>query len=285
MLSPADIKQTSQAHFARDVVEASQEKPVCALFCRPADETSQTLLAAINARADGKKCQLVWLDAGKAPDLLQRLQVEALPALFAFREQKITDGFFGVLPPALLDEFFFRLTGEENSAASLLQQGRDALAAGDATGAADAFAQALARWPESPDALAGLAQAYIRNGSAAQAQALLDQSAADKNHPALAQIIAQLALAQTPAGDEEEFRAALARDEKNYRARYDLALALNARGEKEQAAAQLLAIIGADPGWDDNAAKNRLLEFFAAWGADDPATLAARRKLASLLFR
>ena len=36
--------------------------------------------------------------------------------------------------------------------------------------------------------------------------------------------------------------------------------------------------------WNDGAAKAQLLEFFEAWGAKDPATIAGRRKLASLLF-
>jgi putative thioredoxin len=40
-----------------------------------------------------------------------------------------------------------------------------------------------------------------------------------------------------------------------------------------------------DREWQDDGARRKLLEFFDAWGAKDPATLKGRRMLSSLLFR
>ena len=71
----------------------------------------------------------------------------------------------------------------------------------------------------------------------------------------------------------------------DHEARIDLAAALNAAGERAQAADALLEAIRRDRAWNDEAARKQLLKFFEAWGFDDPATLAARRKLSSLLFR
>ena len=67
-------------------------------------------------------------------------------------------------------------------------------------------------------------------------------------------------------------------------ARYDLASALNASGKREEAADALLDIIRRNRAWNDEAARKQLLKFFEAWGFDDPATAAARRKLSSILF-
>ena len=39
-----------------------------------------------------------------------------------------------------------------------------------------------------------------------------------------------------------------------------------------------------DRTWNDGAAKKQLLQFFEAWGLMDKTTLAARRKLSTLLF-
>ena len=64
----------------------------------------------------------------------------------------------------------------------------------------------------------------------------------------------------------------------------DLAKIENARGDRQKAADHLLAIIKADRGWNEDAARNQLLTFFEAWGMSDPATLSARRRLSSLLF-
>jgi putative thioredoxin len=36
--------------------------------------------------------------------------------------------------------------------------------------------------------------------------------------------------------------------------------------------------------WNEDAARLQLLKLFEAWGFDDPATIAARRKLSAVLF-
>ncbi|RUX87367.1 tetratricopeptide repeat protein, partial [Mesorhizobium sp. M2A.F.Ca.ET.040.01.1.1] len=58
----------------------------------------------------------------------------------------------------------------------------------------------------------------------------------------------------------------------------------NARGDRSAAADNLLAIVKADRSWNDDGARAQLLKLFEAWGMTDEATLAARRKLSSLLF-
>ena len=63
-----------------------------------------------------------------------------------------------------------------------------------------------------------------------------------------------------------------------------LAIALNAVGEREGAADQLLEVISANRNWNDGAARAQLLQFFEAWGMDDPATVTGRQKLSLLLF-
>ncbi|MGA8600406.1 MAG: tetratricopeptide repeat protein, partial [Beijerinckiaceae bacterium] len=59
---------------------------------------------------------------------------------------------------------------------------------------------------------------------------------------------------------------------------------LNANGRRDEAANRLLEIIKADRNWNDDGARKQLVQFFEAWGPMDPATLAARRKLSTLLF-
>ena len=76
----------------------------------------------------------------------------------------------------------------------------------------------------------------------------------------------------------------MAADPDDYQARYDLATALNAMDQREQAADALLEIIRRNRTWNEDAARLQLLKFFEAWGFDDPATMAARRKLSAMLF-
>ncbi len=83
----------------------------------------------------------------------------------------------------------------------------------------------------------------------------------------------------------ESYRARLKADPADHEARFALATAQAALGEREAAADELLDIIRRQPGWNEDAARLQLLKFFAAWGMDDPVTMAARRKLSALLFR
>ena len=73
-------------------------------------------------------------------------------------------------------------------------------------------------------------------------------------------------------------------DPTDLQARYDLATALNAISQREQAADALLEIIRRNRSWNEDAARLQLLKLFEAWGFEDPATMSARRKLSAVLF-
>ena len=77
---------------------------------------------------------------------------------------------------------------------------------------------------------------------------------------------------------------ALAANPDDHQARFDLAVALNAKGERDSAADELLEIIKRDRAWNDDAARKQLLQFFEAWGLMDQSTVAARRKLSAIWF-
>src|SRR5690606_37725361 len=97
---------------------------------------------------------------------------------------------------------------------------------------------------------------------------------------------ARIALAEQVAqlGDPAPLEKRLSESPGDHQARFDLALIQNARGEREAAADNLLAIVKADRSWNDDAARAKLLELFEAWGPSESVTLATRRKLSSFLF-
>src|SRR5262249_59034780 len=106
-------------------------------------------------------------------------------------------------------------------------------------------------------------------------------------NPAIASSISQLDLAeagQKASGQTQQLQARIDANPKDFEARYDLAVAQFAAGEREAAIDQLLAIFKANRGWNEEAARKQLLKFFEAMGPTDPVTLAGRRKLSSLMF-
>jgi putative thioredoxin len=85
-------------------------------------------------------------------------------------------------------------------------------------------------------------------------------------------------------GQSQELRARVEANPKDFEARFALAQALFAGGEREGGVDQLLEIIRLNRAWNEEAARKELVKFFEAMGPTDPLTLSARRRLSSLLF-
>ncbi|MDH3742771.1 MAG: tetratricopeptide repeat protein, partial [Hyphomicrobiales bacterium] len=97
---------------------------------------------------------------------------------------------------------------------------------------------------------------------------------------------AALELAETSVDTSEidGLTAKIEADEKDHQARFDLAMALNAAGEREQALDHLLTLYSLQRDWNDEAARKQLLVFFEAWGLTDELTVAGRKRLSSMMF-
>ena len=96
-----------------------------------------------------------------------------------------------------------------------------------------------------------------------------------------AAIISSLELADKTAGagDLGTLRTAVDANPKDPEARHDLALALYAADQREEAIDELLLILRRDRAWRDGAAKELLLKLFDLLGADDPLVPKARRRM------
>jgi putative thioredoxin len=187
--------------------------------------------------------------------------------------------------------FIERLVGPLTGGSdTLLAEAEAAVTAGDATGAADLYARILAEDETNPKAIGGLARLNVQSGDLDQAKAILSMAtppAPGKDpDPAIAAAWAAVHLAEQAAtvGDLEPLRAKLAANPDDHQTRFDLAVALNAEGQRDAAAGELLDIIKRERRWNEDAARKQLLQFFEAWGLMDPSTVAARRKLSGVWF-
>jgi putative thioredoxin len=101
---------------------------------------------------------------------------------------------------------------------------------------------------------------------------------------AAARAAIELAEQTKDLGPVADLEARVAADPKDYQARFDLALALNANGNREGAIEQLIEIVKRDRKWNDDGARKQLVQLFDAWGPTDEATLEGRKRLSSVLF-
>jgi putative thioredoxin len=284
------IKSTTTKDFMRDVIDASREIPVLVDFwapwCGPCRQLTPLLEKAVRAAKGAVK--LVKLNIDEHPQIPGQMGVQSIPAVFAFQDGRPVDGFMGALPEARIKSFIVRLIGDETAEGGAdMEAGEAALAAGDTNTAAQVFAEALQKDAENARAAAGLAKCYLKTGDLTRAEqtlALVPLAKTDSQPVASARASLELARKAANAGDAEELRAKLAANPSNTQSRFDLALALNARGDRQGALDELLTIIRNDRAFDDDAARKQLLQLFDAWGANDPATISGRQRLSSLLF-
>ena len=290
--APADdlIKETTTASFRQDVIAESMKQPVLVDFwapwCGPCKQLTPVIEKAV--KAAGGKVKLVKMNIDEHPQIAGQLGVQSIPAVFAFDRGQPVDGFMGAQPDAKVKAFIERLVGPGSAAADeLLAEAASRLEAGDPGGAAELYGAVLAEDPENVTAIAALAKLHVETGDLEGARRFLEMAPAAKaNDPAIAGARAAIEVAEQSAslGDLAAFEARIAADPNDHQARFDLALGLGGTNKREEAADQLLAIIRKDRGWNDEAARKQLVQFFEAWGPMDPATLAGRRRLSSILF-
>jgi putative thioredoxin len=281
------IKETTTATFREDVLTDSLRQPVLVDFWAPWCGPCRQLAPIIEkvVKSAGGKVKLVKMNIDEHPQIAGQLGVKSIPAVIAFQRGQPVDGFMGALPESQVKQFVERLIGPLGAGDEEFAAAEAALKEGDAEAAADIYRALLEEDPTEPRALGGLAQALVALGENEAARELLD-SAPGGNHAAISAARAALEVAEhaSNVGDPAGLEAAVSRHPEDHQARYDLALALNAAGRRSEAADRLLEIIRADRNWNDDGARKQLVQFFEAWGPMDPATLAARRRLSTLLF-
>ena len=297
-------EQKAVERFRKSVVDPSKDSLVIidfwAEWCGPCKALTPVLEKVARDYAD-KGVKLVKLNVDEEPFIAGQFQVKSIPAVYAvFQGQPVAD-----LTPArgetqlkqALDQILGQLpitggaadNGEAGAQdiAPLLAMGEEVLAAGDGERAAGIFTQLAEMEPDNPGVQSGLVRALLAAGRQDEARAAYDGLSDDlKADPLVAQAGSALELAgtQLDEGELETLRAAAAERPADMDAQFAYAQAAFAAGNRDAAADTLLAMIEADPQWNEGAARSRLLMMFEAIGLEDPWVAAQRRRLSLLLF-
>ena len=272
------VVDVTDATFGQ-VLELSQSVPVVvdlwAEWCGPCKQLSPVLEKVVTELAG--RVVLAKVDVDANPQLAQGFRAQSIPMVVALVAGQPVPLFTGAVPEEQVREVFAQLlelaaqhgvtgtipvgeTAADGGAPEpeapplppLHQEAFDAIEQGDFAAAIDAYERALTETPRDEEARAGLGQVRLLHRTQG-----LDLTAV------------RAAAAAAPADVDAQFAVA------------DLDVA---GGHVADAFDRLLDLFTAVPAEDQGRVRERLVELFGLVGDADPRVLAARRRLATLLF-
>ncbi|MEP4030286.1 thioredoxin [Roseibium polysiphoniae] len=278
-------------NFMQDVMEASRSQPILVDFwapwCGPCKQLTPVIEGAV--KAAGGAVRLAKMNIDDHPEIAGQLGIQSIPAVIAFKDGQPVDGFMGAKSDSEVKAFIEKLGGQApvSQTEAFLEQAAGLLEAKDFGQAAQLFGAVMQMEPDNVQAICGLAQCYLgadETERAAQALEMVPEDKQDDPGYVAAKAALELAEQAKALGDLAELQARIDKDPLDLQARFDLALGLNGKGDKNGAVDQLIEIVRRDREWNEDGARKQLLQFFEAWGFKEPASAYGRRKLSAVLF-
>ncbi len=278
----AAVIDSTDATFTRDVIERSHELPVIvdcwAPWCGPC-RILGPILEKLAYERDGQ-VQLVKVNTDENPQVAQALQVEGIPAVFAFVGGQLVNKFVGAIPEEQVRSFYDSLVPSEADIKAA--EGYRMMQENQIPIARLHFESALEEDPNHEPAGVGLAAILVRMGENDRAKELAGRW---PNHPMSKSVLTSMELTAALEGYEaDEIRRAAGAHPDDAMARYRHGCLLAVESQWMEALDEMLESVRIDKTAGDEAARKTLLGIFGMLGDDQPVVVEYRKRLGRLLF-
>jgi putative thioredoxin len=286
MNASAHIFDVTVENFETDVIAASDTTPIVldfwAEWCGPC-KTLTPILEKLAVEYGGR-FRLAKVDTEAQQEISSMFGIRSIPTVIALIGQKPVSAFQGAQPEARVREFLDKVlpsVGEEK-----LGKAKAKLDAGDINGAVDELKLALALTPSLDSARVMLADIAMRDNRIEEAKQYLAQCEPVTQMDEDFQRVAFKIEAAEQAGNSPEaaaLKARIAKDASDHEARLQLAAVLVVESQFEPAFQTLLESVALDRNWNEQAARKKLVEYFALAKEQPELVRRFRQALATVL--
>jgi putative thioredoxin len=269
------VVDVTEATFQSQILDRSFQVPVLLVITSARASTAAEMVTSLETLANEAQGRLVLgkVDADQDPRIVQAMQVQAVPTVFAVISGQLVPGFEGTLPDEQLRDFV----------AAVLQAAQQAGLTGQAaTDSVPDDDEASGRQEVPDDPRFDAAESALAEGDYATArerfQAILD---AEPTNSAATLGLRQVDLLSRMDAHQDAPANPDPGDVPGQLAAADVAFAAD---DADGAFRRLLDLLARTAGSDRESVRERLIEYFDLLGADDPRVGPARREMARALF-
>lgn len=286
------IIDINQEQFISEVVEKSKTIPVIVDFwapwCGPCKQLTP-VLENIVKKKNGKVI-LAKINVDENQGIAAQLNVQSIPTVYGFVDGKPIDAFQGAQPESKIESMVDKLIEATpgNELPKLIEEAETFFKELKFLEAQSAYENLIALDPGNTKIISGLLRCLVQLKKFNEAKEIfesLDDIILENE-----EVLKIKKLVESMDDNENsisisDLQTQLQGSPDNKKVRYQLALQLLQANEIEKGFEELLEIFNQDPKWDEEAAKNKLLEYFDMLGFNDPNVTEARKKLSRMMFK
>jgi putative thioredoxin len=297
-VGPTEAEREAIERLEKQVIHPSMTALVILDFWSDRSAVSKQLSLALEkvvAEYASKGVVLTKIDVDKDKLIAAQFRIQSIPTVYAIHRGQPVADLSDFRTEAQLKRALDQLLGQLDIGAEgataqaeiepLVAMAEQVLADGDPPRAVSIFRQIRDMAPDNPVVIGGLVRALAAAGETGEAREIVDGLSPElAKKPEITRARAALEIVSAPPADTAALEARLAADPDDHEARFELAAARSAAGDRDAAADALLEIIARDREWNEGAARARFLQLLEAQGLADPWSRAQRRRLSALIF-